>query len=87
MNFLGQPDRPVILPELPVGSSALISGIGDGAPGHVALRLRHLGFRAGNEVMSIRVAPLGDPTVYRILGYEMCLRHHEARHIHVGETA
>jgi len=85
MNFPSP--RPAILPELPVGSSALISGIGDGAPEQVALRLRHLGFRVGNEVTSIRVAPLGDPTVYRILGYEMCLRHHEARHIHVGETA
>lgn len=78
--------NPQILPDVPVGTTALISGIADGAPEHVALRLRHLGFRAGNHVESLRVAPLGDPTIYRILGYEMCLRRHEARHIQISVT-
>ncbi len=72
-----------LLPEVPVGHFATILGISDAAPEHVALRLRHLGFRAGNNIQTIRVAPLGDPTVYRLLGYEMCLRRHEARHIAV----
>ena len=77
---------PSTLPELAVGSSAVIHAIADTAPQEVALRLRHLGFRAGNVVQAVRVAPLGDPHVYRILGYEMCLRHHEARHIQVATT-
>jgi ferrous iron transport protein A len=72
-----------LLCDLPVGALATILEIDDEAPPHVAMRLRHLGFRAGNKVNSLRVAPLGDPTVYRILGYEMCLRRHEARHIRV----
>ena len=76
---------PGILPDLPVGAVAVICGIGE-APPHVATRLRHLGFRPGNEVQTIRVAPLGDPTVYRVLGYEMCLRRNEARHIQVAMT-
>ncbi len=78
---------PVVLPDLAVGTLATIVGISEDAPQHVGLRLRHLGFRAGNEVHKIRVAPLGDPAAYRILGYEMCLRRHEARHIQVTVTA
>jgi ferrous iron transport protein A len=78
---------PAVLPDLSVGALATIVAISEDAPQHVVLRLRHLGFRAGNEVHKIRVAPLGDPTVYRILGYEMCLRRHEARHIQVAVTA
>jgi ferrous iron transport protein A len=77
------PAGPTALSELPVGAAAAITGIADAAPDHVAMRLRHLGFRAGNTVVTIRTAPLGDPTVYRILGYDMCLRMHEAHHIHV----
>lgn len=71
------------LPELALGTTGSITGIAAAAPPHVALRLRHLGFRAGNTVQAIRVAPLGDPSIYRVLGYEMCLRKHEARHIQV----
>ncbi len=78
--------RPLTLPELAVGSSAVIQGIADTAPEQVALRLRHLGFRAGNAVQVVRVAPLGDPHIYRILGFEMCLRQHEARHIQIAPT-
>jgi ferrous iron transport protein A len=72
------------LPDLPVGMSATITAIADSTPQQVAMRLRHLGFRAGNLVQRIRVAPLGDPSVYRILGYEMCLRRHEAGHVHIS---
>lgn len=78
--------RSTALTDLPVGASAIIGEIAAAAPEHVALRLRHLGFRTGNHVEAVRVAPLGDPTVYRILGYDMCLRHHEARHIHVRDV-
>lgn len=73
----------VTLPDVPIGARALIDDIDDTTPDHVAQRLRHLGFRAGNVVETVRVAPLGDPTVYRILGYEMCLRRQEAGHIRV----
>ncbi|BBX50866.1 hypothetical protein GCM10009645_49020 [Mycolicibacterium poriferae] len=75
--------HPTNLVSLPVGGLATILGIAADTPAHVALRLRHLGFRSGNEVRALRAAPLGDPTVYRILGYDMCLRRHEARHIEI----
>lgn len=73
----------VTLSNLPVGSPALIRGIDAAAPDHVARRLRHLGFRAGNHVQAVRVAPLGDPRIYRILGYDLCLRRQEADHVQV----
>ena len=31
----------------------------------------------------LRRAPLGDPVVYRVADYELCLRRHEARMVHV----
>ncbi|WP_099020497.1 FeoA family protein [Mycolicibacterium palauense] len=74
------------LSELAVGTPALIHGIAEAAPANVSMRLRHLGFRTGNAVQPLRVAPLGDPTVYRILGYDLCLRRHEACHIQVEVT-
>lgn len=85
MDRIGHLAAPRILSDVAVGAFATISGIASAAPEHVALRLRHLGFRAGNRVQALRVAPLGDPTVYRILGYEMCLRNHEARHVEVAQ--
>lgn len=75
--------HPLTLANLGVGAVAAINGIASAAPEHVAMRLRHLRFRVGNSVQKIRVAPLGDPAVYRVLGYEMCLRRHEARHVEV----
>lgn len=72
------------LPELSVGRAAAITGIDPSAPEGVAMRLRQLGFRPGNEVRTVRVAPLGDPITYRVVGYEMCLRREEARHIEIA---
>lgn len=71
------------LAQLPVGVSARIVGLAPGAPEDVTTRLRHLGFRAGNLVEARRKAPLNDPVMYRLLGYDMCLRAHEARYIAV----
>lgn len=74
---------PMTLAQLLPGASALIVGLVPGAPEDVTTRLRHLGFRAGNIVQARRRAPLNDPVMYRLLGYDMCLRAHEARYIAV----
>ena len=37
----------------------------------------------GRTVTPLRRAPLGDPVVYRVADYELCLRRHEARMVHV----
>ncbi|MFZ2173948.1 MAG: FeoA family protein [Rhodococcus sp. (in: high G+C Gram-positive bacteria)] len=76
------------LADLPPGQSARITDFDSRTPEAVATRLRHLGFRAGTVIVHLRTAPLGDPSVYRLLGYEMCLRRREARHIRIAqETA
>lgn len=77
---------PLKLSQVPVGAHSTIVSFADDAPRHVALRLQSLGFRTGNMILKIRVAPLGDPAVYRLLGYDMCVRNHEARHIQVMVT-
>lgn len=44
------------------------------APGAVTRRLADLGFVPGTEVEVVRRAPLGDPVVFRVRGFEVCLR-------------
>ena len=55
----------------------------DTADDPIAKRLSNLGFVPGRTVTPLRRAPLGDPVVYRVADYELCLRHHEARMVHV----
>lgn len=75
------PGARLSLAELPAGAEVEIVGLDQSAPGPVATRLRHLGFRQGIRVLKVRTAPLGDPAVYRLLGYDTCLRRHEAAYI------
>ncbi|WP_246398672.1 FeoA family protein [Mycobacterium vicinigordonae] len=64
---------------------AEIVAVSQSAPSEVQIRLRHLGFRPGTRVVKLRTAPLGDPAVYRLLGYDTCLRRHEASYLEVAE--
>lgn len=72
------------LAEVPAGAEVEIVGLDQSAPGPVVNRLRHLGFRQGTRVLKLRTAPLGDPAVYRLLGYDTCLRRQEAGYIVVA---
>lgn len=72
------------LADLPAGAQAHIAELCAHTPQDVLIRLQHLGFRAGTVVTKIRTAPLGDPCVYRLLGYDTCLRRHEASYITVS---
>ena len=47
----------------------------------VRRRLHDLGFTPGRTVEVVRVAPLGDPIIVRVAGYELALRRAEARRI------
>lgn len=69
---------------LPPGRTARILALDPAAPSQVSTRLRHLGFRPGTQVVKLRTGPLGDPSVYRLLGYETCLRRREADYLSVG---
>ena len=68
------------LSDLRVGTTSRVVGlVKDTASGPIIRRLSNLGFVPGRVVTPLRRAPLGDPVVYRVADYELCLRHHEAR--------
>jgi ferrous iron transport protein A len=58
---------------------------GGNAPGEdpIARRLGDLGVRQGVRIEVIRRAPLGDPTVYELCNYQLCLRRTESARIRV----
>ena len=64
-------------------TSRVVGLVKDTASGPIIRRLSNLGFVPGRVVTPLRRAPLGDPVVYRVADYELCLRHHEARIVRV----
>ncbi len=73
------------LDRIPRGESVRILSI-DGEDA-IARRLDDLGLRIGVEVEVIRRAPLGDPTVFELHGYQLCLRQSESERVRVGPVA
>ena len=72
------------LSDLSPGTSGRITGLlDDGVGGVLGKRLRNLGFVPGRIATPLRRAPMGDPVVYRVSDYELCLRRQEARLIQV----
>ncbi len=63
------------------GSAGVIAEVRAGDP--VGERLLDLGLLPGTTVRVLRRAPLGDPTVYELRGYQLCLRRTEADRVHV----
>jgi ferrous iron transport protein A len=73
-----------VLADFAPGNRVTITGTADGAPPATLRRLRDLGFTEGTTVEVVRRAPLRDPLLYRIHGYEICLRREQAAHLVVG---
>ena len=72
------------LSDLRLGTSCRVVGLQeDTADDPIAKRLSNLGFVPGRIVTPLRRAPLGDPVVYRVAAYELCLPRHEAHMVHV----
>lgn len=46
-------------------------------------RLLDLGFLPGTSLRVLRRAPLGDPVVYELRGYRVCLRGEDAQRVRV----
>ena len=67
------------LSNMKVGGSGVLERVE--LPDEVSDHLAHLGFLPGALLEVLRRAPAGDPTVYRIDGVEVGLRHETARHI------
>ena len=78
------PSTHTCLSDLRLGTSARVIALQeDTADDPIAKRLSNLGFVPGRTVTPLRRAPLGDPVVYRVSDYELCLRRQEARLIQV----
>lgn len=71
------------LDQLPVGSSGVIRATG----GERSLRLRLLdmGLIPRTTVTVRSVAPMGDPIVLRVRGYDLTLRLEDAKNIEIEE--
>ena len=72
------------LSELKTGEKGIIVKV----LGHGGFRKRiiEMGFIKGQEVEVLLNAPLQDPVKYKLMGYEVSLRHQEADHIEVVST-
>ena len=69
------------LSELQVGERGVVRQLeGDST---VKRRLMAMGFVAGTEVEPIQVAPMGDPVVFEVKGYNLSLRKAEAALVRV----
>lgn len=70
-----------VLSDLAVGESGVLVALD--LPENVQNHLMHMGFVPDAEVTALRRAPAGDPTVYRVDGMEIALRHETASAIRV----
>lgn len=75
------PGPTLSLAALRPGASGVIAEVRAGDP--IGERLLDLGLLPGTTVHVLRRAPLGDPTVYELRGYQLCLRRTEADRVHV----
>ena len=69
------------LDEIEPGQSALVESLEGEGP--TDRRLMDLGLLPRTPVRLLRRAPLGDPSVYLLRGYQLCLRKAEAHRIRV----
>ena len=75
------PARPATLDQIPRGEIVRVVDI-VGADA-ISRRLGELGIRKGVEIEVMQRAPLGDPTLFELCGYQLCLRRSESVRIRV----
>jgi len=75
------------LADMSAGESARVLGIAAEHDPAGARRMFDLGFVPGAEVRMVRKAPLADPVVFRVAGYEIALRREQARWVTVAAPA
>jgi ferrous iron transport protein A len=76
------PISPVVTLDLiPRGEHAVVIDVAGDDP--IARRLGDLGVREGVRIEVLRDAPLGDPTVYELCSYQLCLRRTESSRVRV----
>jgi ferrous iron transport protein A len=72
------------LADLAPGARAVVLAVSPSGGRETARRLLDLGFSPGTAVEVMRRAPLRDPVVYRLRGYDICLRRAQAGLIRVA---
>ena len=72
------------LDDLALGRDAVIVDLD--ADDAIGRRLADLGLVPKTRVRAVRRAPLGDPTVYELRGYRLCLRRAEAARVRISAT-
>lgn len=70
-----------LLAELRPGDKGKVVKVG--GSGAVHRRILDMGVVPGSEVEVERVAPLGDPVEFELLGYHLSLRKEEAQNVHI----
>ena len=75
------------LADLATGQAARVVGVEAEHDPAGARRLFDLGFVPGAEVRMVRRAPLADPVVFRVAGYDIALRREQARWVSVAASA
>jgi ferrous iron transport protein A len=71
----------VSLASLRPGAWGRIESVDSSSP--VGRRLEDLGFLPRTQIHVLRNAPLGDPVIYELRGYRLCLRRSEANRVMV----
>lgn len=71
------------LQSLKVGQNAVVFDVEGDEDDPIRRRLSDLGFLRGTPIFVERRAPMGDPRVYVLRNYEMCLRKREAERVRV----
>ena len=71
-----EPPAPLSLADLPPGGECVVVAVEQGRP--AGRRLLDLGMLPNTPVKVLRRAPLGDPVVYDLRGYQLCLRRQDA---------
>lgn len=61
------------------GTTATVASVCAGTDAATSRRLFDLGFAPGVEVELVRRAPMADPVVFRVAGYDIALRRAQAR--------
>ncbi len=79
--------QPTTLDDLRMGQHAMICDVSGEVDHATARRMIDLGFVPGTGVQLIRRAPLADPLMFRVAGYQIALRRAQARCIYVVTTA
>ena len=80
-NISSAPGEILALSELEPGSEAVVVEVEDTGP--ISRRLLDLGLLPETPVKVLRRAPLGDPSIYELRGYRLCLRKGDAARVRV----